>query len=119
MRTYTDAQTASYENLVALEYQYAGGKVMSEPIHVTVTAIYPIPKAASKKTRAEMLDRTIVPRLKPDIDNVIKAVLDGLNGIAYTDDTQVQGVFAQRFYGETPMVAVEVLPLEIRRFKDG
>lgn len=26
---------------------------------------------------------------KPDIDNVLKAVLDALNGVAYKDDSQV------------------------------
>lgn len=33
----------------------------------------------------------------PDIDNLIKAILDGLNGIAWEDDKQVVGVHAARF----------------------
>lgn len=32
----------------------------------------------------------------PDIDNLIKAILDGLNGIAWEDDKQVVGVHAIR-----------------------
>lgn len=32
----------------------------------------------------------------PDIDNLIKAILDGLNGIAWQDDKQVVKVIAER-----------------------
>jgi crossover junction endodeoxyribonuclease RusA len=36
-------------------------------------------------------------RRTPDIDNLIKAILDGLNGIAWEDDRQVVNVSAWRF----------------------
>ena len=35
-------------------------------------------------------------RGKPDIDNLIKTVLDALNGVAYADDSQIVSVFAEK-----------------------
>ena len=37
-------------------------------------------------------------RGKPDIDNILKVVLDGLNGIAYEDDKQVTIVQCKKSY---------------------
>ena len=50
----------------------------------------------------------IRPAKKPDIDNVIKSILDALNGVAYHDDTQVVAVFAEKYYSDTPRVEVEI-----------
>lgn len=35
---------------------------------------------------------------KPDIDNIIKIVMDALNGYAYQDDTQVVQLDARKEY---------------------
>lgn len=116
VRTYTDAQTASYENLVALEYERAGGKLMDGPVRVLIHAYFPIPKSASKKLRGEMIDGVVLPKCKPDVDNICKAVLDGLNGVAYTDDTQVTTLVSMRDYGEIPRLDVKVSS-DVGRFK--
>lgn len=108
VQTYTPADTAAYENLVALEYQAVGGKLLEGPVEVYVTAWYPIPKNLSKAKRAEMDRGMFVPHSKPDADNVLKAVLDGLNGVAYKDDTQVQMANILRLYSDSPRVAVQV-----------
>lgn len=108
VRTYTPAETAAYENLVALEYQAVGGELLEGPVEVYVTAWYPIPKNLSKAKRAEMDRGLFVPHSKPDADNVLKAVLDGLNGVAYKDDTQVQMANVLRLYSENPRVVVQV-----------
>lgn len=39
------------------------------------------------------------PSKKPDVDNIIKIVLDGLNGIAYDDDKQVVYASCKKMYG--------------------
>jgi Holliday junction resolvase RusA-like endonuclease len=37
-------------------------------------------------------------RARKDIDNMIKLVLDSLNGVAWADDVQVNTVLARRVY---------------------
>lgn len=108
VQTYTPAETASYENLIALEYQAAGGKLLEGPVEVYVTAWHPIPKNLSKAKRADMDRGMYIPHSKPDADNVLKAVLDGLNGVAYKDDTQVCIASICRYYSDNPSLTVQV-----------
>lgn len=107
--TYTDDQTAAYENLVALAYKAAGGQYRADaPIEVEIVAHYKIPKSASKRKRQAMIDGAIRPQTKPDIDNVVKGVLDGLNGVAYADDKQVTKLAIEKWYSDEPRLLVSV-----------
>lgn len=45
---------------------------------------------------------------RPDLDNIIKSVKDGLNGVAYHDDSQVWRVTATKVWGEKDETTVEV-----------
>ena len=51
---------------------------------------------------------SIRPTKKPDCDNVIKAILDSLNQIAYHDDTQVVDLQIRKFYSHKPRVVVTI-----------
>ena len=63
----------------------------------------------SRGQKAELArDQKIRPTGKPDIDNIIKAVLDGLNGVAFKDDAQVVFISAQKLYSDTPRLVVIV-----------
>ena len=111
VRTYTPDATASYENLVKLEYRRQCKDYRFEkeiPLDVRITAYYPIPKSASKKKRADMEAFRLRPMKKPDTDNVVKVVLDSLNQIAYNDDVQVVDLQVRKFYSENPRVVVSI-----------
>lgn len=41
------------------------------------------------------------PSVAPDLDKLIRAVLDGLTGVAYVDDCQVILISASKTYGDT------------------
>ena len=116
-RMYTPKPTRDYERTVAEEYRLAKGWLMERPVMITVMQCFPIPKGASKKEAQLMRDYRIVPSCKPDIDNVLKVVLDGLNGVAYRDDTQVVCVVSERCYADNPCVEVivEEIDAEFRR----
>lgn len=45
---------------------------------------------------------------KPDSDNIAKAILDALNGVAYYDDSQVVGLTVKKEYGDSARVEVEI-----------
>jgi crossover junction endodeoxyribonuclease RusA len=48
------------------------------------------------------------PYVRPDLDKLIRAVLDGLTGVAYEDDQQVVCISAQKAYGETEGVHIKI-----------
>lgn len=62
-----------------------------------IEAVFPIPKSWPRAKKAEALAGKLPPG-KPDIDNILKVVLDGLNGIAYEDDKQVVLTQCKKFY---------------------
>lgn len=46
--------------------------------------------------------------VRPDLDKLIRAVLDGLTGTAFIDDSQVIEVMAQKRYGDIPGVWIGI-----------
>lgn len=110
-RTYTDARTAFYENLVKLAAVQAVGlaAAMDGPLKAVLRARFTPPASASKIKRAAMLKGSIRPTGKPDLDNICK-VLDGLNGIVFKDDAQIVSLMAVKVYAETPGLDVEIAP---------
>lgn len=110
--TYTPKDTVQYENLVKLCYREAcekdhGGTVYFDgPVSAMIRIYYDIPKSMSKKDKALALLGCKKPMKKPDLDNVLKIILDSLNAIAYRDDSQVTIAMISKAYAETPHVDV-------------
>jgi Holliday junction resolvase RusA-like endonuclease len=50
----------------------------------------------------------VLPTAKPDADNVVKAIFDGLNGVLWRDDVQVVDLRVRKRYSAAPAVRVEV-----------
>lgn len=109
---YTPAETASYENLVkvtALEALNGRGP-MEGCLHLHVSIRLPLAASWSKKKR-DALFLAFASR-KPDLDNVVKTIMDGLNGIAWRDDVQVVMLTASKRYGVTPGAEILIETLE-------
>lgn len=108
---YTPNKTRGFEKRVGDAYREAGGVLLEKPIPVMVSILvfYGVPKSASKKRRAEMLEQRTRPTKKPDIDNVAKCVLDGLNKVAYEDDSQVVTLEVRKYWSEEDHVEIHVL----------
>lgn len=112
---YTPAKTANYETLVKLSYQqkYAGCMFdKDKPLRAIIRAFFPIPKSVSKKKREQMRDLRILHTKRPDVDNIVKAILDALNGVAYYDDSQVAEVMISKAYAEQPKVMIELYEVD-------
>ena len=110
-KPYTPDKTVSYENLIKMEYRRQCRDFKFEntdQLDVRITAYYGIPKSKPKKTQKLMEEHILRPLKKPDADNVIKAVLDSLNNIAYHDDTQVVDLQIRRFYSRDPRLVVTI-----------
>lgn len=61
------------------------------PVSIAVTFYLPRPKSLPKKVAAHTK--------KPDLDKLLRALNDGLTGIAYVDDSQVVQITAAKHYG--------------------
>lgn len=109
--TYTDRATRLYENEIALCYNRAVPRfppLYDAFVSVEVVAYLPIPKSVTKAQRAGMEAGTILPSRKPDVDNILKAVLDALNGVAYKDDARVYRTSCEKYYGVDPKLVVTI-----------
>ncbi len=108
--TYTPKETVNYETLVKEIYwnKYPTEKLLEGPVRATITAYMPIPKSTSKKKKALMLERKILPTKKPDWDNIGKIVTDALNEIAYYDDKQIISCTVEKYYSDQPKVQVKI-----------
>lgn len=113
-RMFTPQKTASYEGLIALAgtEAMAGRTLLEGAVMVEMRIVLPVPASKSKKFKAQALAGEIFPTKKPDMDNVIKAIYDGLNGVVWKDDVQVVDAFVRKRYGEVPGVHVRIVPLE-------
>ena len=102
---YTPKKTEMYEAQIAKAYKDAanGFFFVYLPIEIWITAVFPKAKASKKE----------YPTLKPDIDNIQKAVFDGLNGVAYSDDKQILTAVVHKTFctleGEKPRLLVTVM----------
>ena len=86
-RTYTPPATVAYENLIAMSWR--GPRLFAGSVKVTVAVIEGRGHPA-------------------DLDNYVKVVLDGLNGIAWVDDRQVIGIDAKIHRGD-PRPGLDVI----------
>jgi Holliday junction resolvase RusA-like endonuclease len=105
--TYTPQKTIDYENLVKFSYlSVTNDKIIDEPIKIKIKAYFEPPKSTSKKKYKELIGKHYTK--KPDIDNIAKAILDGLNGIAYGDDNQISELEIQKIYSDRARTEVEI-----------
>lgn len=113
---YTPAATVAWENTIRLQAIHAmrGIDMLDGNLIVRMTFFSQPPKSYAKKRRELLIAEGRPMPHKPDIDNLVKAVLDACNGIAYKDDAAVVEVYAKKRYGteDGVMVAIEKLIFE-------
>ena len=102
-RAYTPKKSADYERHIAREWAH---ERQSGAVRLDIVFGMPIPQSWSKKQQDAAASGLILPSKKPDIDNLIKAVMDALNGVAYDDDNQVIELSAKKVYAPEPYVAI-------------
>ena len=73
-----------------------------------IIANFEIPKSTTKVAKAQMLDNIISPTKKPDIDNIVKIILDAMNNVAFKDDTQITKISVEKKYSEVEKIFVKI-----------
>ena len=109
-QVYTPTRTKDYESLVEQYFllKYPRYKTIDGRAKVTITAYFEVPKSAGKVAKEQMLGNTLSPTKKPDIDNIVKIVLDSMNKFAFKDDTQITKIEVEKLYGDVEKLYVKI-----------
>ena len=124
-RVHTDDKTIKYERSVSAVTRaaMAGRPPLIGPIALALRFRMPIPASATKRAKAAMASGETPHISKCDLDNMVKAVLDGMAAevipankrkgtpkrrepIAFVDDCQIVRLVATKVYSEKPGVDV-------------
>lgn len=108
-RAYDPKENTSFERTVGTLAREQIAEPLVGPVRVAVAAIFVPPPSWSKTRRADAMTRPHCQ--KPDSDNVLKAVLDGLNRIAFADDAQVAEIYVEKRWGHEARTTVQVVAL--------
>lgn len=104
-RAYTPAATMKAEKEVADKLRLAAigwGGVWPKtgPLAVEVDFIMPVPQSWSKKKKQQAHNGDLWHTGRPDVDNLLKLVLDAANGVLWIDDAQIASFGASKSYAE-------------------
>ena len=119
-RVYTPAATVAAEQRVQAAWLAAGRPTVEGPAVVTITAAMARPRAHWRRdgSLTPAGRASVWPTKRPDVDNIAKLILDGLNGHAWPDDSQVAHLWVVRRWGranEPEHVRVTVAPMPTPR----
>lgn len=108
---YTPTNTKDYEQLVQQYFvlKYPKFKPLETRIQMNITAYFAIPKSTKKADIEPMLQNEASPTKKPDIDNIVKIILDALNKVAFIDDTQITKICVEKRYGTEEKVNIQFM----------
>lgn len=105
---YTPKKTREFEAFVRLCAQRACSEPVRSPVSVDMTIEFSPPSSWSAKRKQAAIAGEIPHLSRPDLDNVTKAVLDGIVGVAIEDDRQVVELLARKRYAEADRVVVVI-----------
>lgn len=124
--TYTPAKTHNYERRVRHIFRSMlkqDALALTDPVVIEIDAHYKLPASATKQEKLNMLAGSLLPEKTPDIDNIAKAVMDGLNPETrkhlikqqgfLQDDRQVVNLLGFKDYAIEPSVTIKVTTLQM------
>jgi len=82
-------------------------------LKLTIKFYIPIPKSYTKKRREEIKEIKYLHNIKPDLDNLLKAILDGMNENYYKDDAEICILNSEKYYTEDLIGRTEIVIEEI------
>lgn len=100
---YTPKKTADYEKLIAFEWKKKyKNLILKNAVKLDLLFCFKKAKSCKKDYHTQ----------RPDIDNLEKAILDGLNKIAFVDDCQVVELNSKKVFSDTDKILITVTELE-------
>jgi Holliday junction resolvase RusA-like endonuclease len=105
VRTFTPDTTARWEDMIRWAVmQNRPERLLTGPLAAELTFFLPRPKSIPKSRQ--------FPEVKPDWDNLGKAVTDALEGLLFENDSRLVRVLVTKVYGDPPRAAIVISELE-------
>ena len=110
VQVYTPRETKMYEKKVEKCYKelYTRVDKLKGSLSAEIEGVFAPPISISNKKREEMLNNKVPHTKKPDCDNLGKTPLDGLNGIAYDDDSQITNLSVSKRFGKESKLNITI-----------
>lgn len=105
---FTPARTVRYESLVRLAAAEAVPVPVNGPLEVRIDAFFSVPQSRPEWWRMRALIGCVWHTSRPDLDNVVKAVCDGAESVAWAADATIARIVASKRYSDTPRVEVAI-----------
>ena len=104
----TPEKTKNYETFIRELFaaKYESFPPLLGAVRLRVNIFRGIPKSVSNRQAGRMEATLVRPTTRPDASNVLKAVEDALNGLAFHDDSQIVEILVQKYYSRTPRVEI-------------
>lgn len=109
---YTDARTRAAERMLQFAMREVCSKPLEGPLELGVTFKFRRPNSWAKARKAAVDESGDEPWFvgKPDVDNLLKTIMDAAKGILWGDDSQVVKVEACKVYSSDPGTVVNLFP---------
>lgn len=112
----TGSQVMRWRNTIAsaAREEWGEGVTAIGPVALVLTFVMERPRSHYADLQGTVKARYIdaEPTARPDLDKLVRAILDALTGIVYDDDSQVIHVAATKEFGRHPSVRVEIVDHE-------
>lgn len=103
----TSTYDPQHENKITTQWKIKAQTVghdlvdLSEKMHLSIRVIFEMPIPKSSKAKAGSPHTK-----KPDIDNLLKFILDAGNGLLWKDDSKIHSITAVKVYSSTPQTTL-------------
>lgn len=114
-RRFTNKKAQAGKDAIAWEFKkiWGGRDPYLGPVRMHIDAIFEIPSSWPKKVIRAAIEGRVLHIADPDIDQIIKQIMDAIKGLIYIDDNQVAklGKVTKR-YGDAQRtdIIIELLP---------
>lgn len=112
-RTYDPQKTIKHQYQLILQSQLPPAYTYTQyPKSIIILFYMPIPKHTPKYKKRLLSDNAHPHYKKPDIDNLIKFILDISSGILFHDDAQVSHIDAHKIYDIAPRTCIAIQDIQ-------
>ncbi|WP_107839518.1 RusA family crossover junction endodeoxyribonuclease [Metasolibacillus meyeri] len=110
VRTHDAPKSKNYKEWVSIiAMQNKPQEPLQGALRLEVDIYVMPPKKYHTKPKQALIARgELRPVTKPDIENLLKGIMDGMTGIIYRDDAQIVELVARKWYSMEPRAEIKV-----------